>query len=98
MFDKLAPADFLPIMMKYCDWSKYHLLALVYTIFLQLIFLVFPGIIFLSLYLACKIHEIRTKDLGEKPSEFLLFGIILPAFCFRTTFIEERHKREHSIN
>ena len=98
MLDKLTFSDFLPIMMKYCDWSKYHLLALVYTIFLQLIFLVFPGIIFLPLYLACKIHEIRTKDLGEKPSEFLLFGIILPAFCFYTTFTEERNMHEHSIN
>lgn len=84
--------DFWSIIFKLCDWRKYNMLALFYTLLLQLIVLVFPGTLFLILYILCKIYEIRTKDLGEKPSEFLLYCIILPSIAFLESFKSKRTK------
>lgn len=85
--------DFLSTIFKLCDWRKYNVLALIYTILLQLIVLVFPGTLFLVLYIPCKISEIRTKDVGEKPSEFFLYCLILPTICFLESF-----KSKKSLN
>lgn len=85
--------DFWSTIFKLCDWNKYNVLALIYTIFLQLIVLVFPGILFLLLYILCKIYEIRTKDFGEKPSEFLLYCIILPTIAFLESFKSKRKRQ-----
>ena len=82
--------DFWSTIFKLCNWRKYNVLALIYTILLQLTVLVFPGTLFLILYIPCKISEIRTKDVGEKPSEFFLYCLLLPTICFLDSFKSKR--------
>lgn len=89
--------DFLSTIFKFCDWRKYNVLALIYTILLQLVVLVFPGTLFLILYIPCKISEIRTKDLGEKPSEFLLHCLLLPTIGFMTSFKSRKLKMQNMV-
>jgi len=88
-----GPSDIVQCVLSLCDYRKYNVLALVYTILLQLIFFVIPGIPFLILYVLCKISEIRTKSYGEKPSEFILYCIILPSMCFYYSIVAKRKEQ-----